>query len=180
VSALDGQSTNCATRRQMRNLTVQIGILASSFEDRHSPLESKKKSSVRLRFVTLTVSQTKTNLSVTVNISRGFPSYLRSTSSYSLSLIFVDSSQSLLIVDIRRANIKSTRSLISSKLFDMFPLIKKAPQTPMLCFDPSPKSIIPTRALSGEKSVKSVKVPFFRPGLYFCVSVESRSRVLRP
>jgi len=31
----------------------------------------------------------------------------------------------------------------------------------MLCFDPSPKSIVPARALSGEKSVKSVKVPFF-------------------
>ena len=31
----------------------------------------------------------------------------------------------------------------------------------MLCFDPSPKSTIPTRALSGEKSGKSVKVPIF-------------------
>ena len=37
----------------------------------------------------------------------------------------------------------------------------------MLCFDPSPKSIIPTRALSGEKSVKSVKVPFFSARVAF-------------
>jgi hypothetical protein len=29
----------------------------------------------------------------------------------------------------------------------------------MLCFDPSPKSIIPTRALSGEKSVKFSQSP---------------------
>jgi hypothetical protein len=34
---------------------------------------------------------------------------------------------------------------------------QEAPQTPVLCFDPLPKSNIPTRALSGEKSVKSVK-----------------------
>lgn len=46
----------------------------------------------------------------------------------------------------------------------------------MLCFDPSPKSIIPTRALSGEKSVKSVKVPFFYgQSCFFCVSAEYSS-----
>jgi hypothetical protein len=43
----------------------------------------------------------------------------------------------------------------------------------MLCFDPSPKSIIPTRALSGEKSVKSVKVPFFSARVAFSAFLPS-------